>query len=214
MAGDAACSSAAPDSAFAFVGGPCCPTLEFVIVFWIMITFYTMLTSLFCIILLQETHFIEKNESIYNSCWFGKSYHCFSDSQYSRGVSILFRKNLPIHVINVHKSIDGRRILINFQYDDKKITIVNAYAPNNVKERIDFFKRVKTWTNQLTCNKENILIAGDMNCTLDNITKNTDRSSHTLKKLLDDLDLIDLWPNFKTDPGFTCTWCDGMNTPK
>ena len=102
--------------------------------------------------------------------------------------------------------------MINFLYDDKKFTVVNAYAPNNVKERIYFFKRVKTWTNQLTCNKENILIAGDMNCTLDNIIKSTDRSSHTLKTLLDDLDLIDLWPAFKTDQGFT--WCDGMNTPK
>ena len=44
------------------------------------------------IILLQETHFIEKNEYIYNSRWFGKAFHSFSDSQYSRGVSILLKK--------------------------------------------------------------------------------------------------------------------------
>jgi hypothetical protein len=42
-------SSAAPDPTFAFVGGLCCPTLDFVFAFWIMITFYTLLTSLFCI---------------------------------------------------------------------------------------------------------------------------------------------------------------------
>jgi hypothetical protein len=29
-----------PDPTFAFVGGPCCPTLDFVIVVWIMITCY------------------------------------------------------------------------------------------------------------------------------------------------------------------------------
>ena len=52
-AGDAH-SSAAPDPAFAFVGGPCCPTLEFVIAFWIMITFYTLLPSLFCILALYQ----------------------------------------------------------------------------------------------------------------------------------------------------------------
>ena len=46
-AGDAH-SSAAPGPAFAFVGSPCCPTLEFVIAFWIMITFYILSTSLFC----------------------------------------------------------------------------------------------------------------------------------------------------------------------
>jgi hypothetical protein len=38
----------APDSALAFVGGPCCLTLDFVFALWIMITFYTLLTSLFC----------------------------------------------------------------------------------------------------------------------------------------------------------------------
>jgi hypothetical protein len=31
------------------IRGPCCPTLNFVIAFLIMITFYTLLTSLFCI---------------------------------------------------------------------------------------------------------------------------------------------------------------------
>ena len=39
-------SSAAPDPAFTIVGGPCCPTLEFVIIIWITITFYTLITSL------------------------------------------------------------------------------------------------------------------------------------------------------------------------
>jgi hypothetical protein len=43
-------SSAAPDSTFASVGGTCCPILDFVIAFWIMITFYTLLTLLFCIL--------------------------------------------------------------------------------------------------------------------------------------------------------------------
>ena len=39
----------APDPDFAFVEGPCCPTLDFAIVFWIMFKFYTLLTSQFCI---------------------------------------------------------------------------------------------------------------------------------------------------------------------
>jgi hypothetical protein len=47
-AGDAH-SSAAPDPTFAFVGGPYCPALDFVIASWIRIAFYTLLTLLFCI---------------------------------------------------------------------------------------------------------------------------------------------------------------------
>jgi hypothetical protein len=42
-------SSWAPDPSLTFVGGLCCPTLDFVIAFWTMVTFYTLLTSLFCI---------------------------------------------------------------------------------------------------------------------------------------------------------------------
>jgi ABC-type cobalt transport system substrate-binding protein len=42
-------SSAAPDPTFEFFWGPCSHTLDFVIAFWIMIMFYTLLTSLFCI---------------------------------------------------------------------------------------------------------------------------------------------------------------------
>jgi hypothetical protein len=44
-------SSVAPDPTFAFVGGPCCSILDFVIAFWIMITFCSLLTALFCIVL-------------------------------------------------------------------------------------------------------------------------------------------------------------------
>jgi hypothetical protein len=53
-------ASAAPDPTFACVGGPCCPALDFVIAFWIMITFYTLLTSLFCIHIMYEMsdHFL------------------------------------------------------------------------------------------------------------------------------------------------------------
>jgi hypothetical protein len=48
-------SSMAPDPASAFVGGPCCPTFDFVIDLWIMLMFYTLLSSHFvfktCIVL-------------------------------------------------------------------------------------------------------------------------------------------------------------------
>jgi hypothetical protein len=59
-------SSAAPNPTVAFVGGPCCPTLDFVVAFWIMIAFYT-LTSLFSTIntLRQQTtiNFVTPRES-------------------------------------------------------------------------------------------------------------------------------------------------------
>lgn len=45
------------------------------------------------IALIQETHFIQKNEFNYNCNWRGKSIHCFSHSNFSIGVSVLFKKD-------------------------------------------------------------------------------------------------------------------------
>ena len=84
---------------------------------------------------LQETHFVEKNEVTYNARWFGKSVHNYSDSTFSRGVSIIFKKDLPIEILNVHKSVDGRKLLLNVKYEDSVFTIVNVYAPNNEDSR-------------------------------------------------------------------------------
>jgi hypothetical protein len=43
-------SSAAPDPTLAFAVGLCCPTFGFLFAFCIMMTFHTLLTSLFCIL--------------------------------------------------------------------------------------------------------------------------------------------------------------------
>ena len=102
------------------------------------------------IIFLQETHYIEKNELRYNSRWFGKSIHNFSDLVYSRGVSILFRKDLNIEIINVHKSVDARKLLVNVRYDENVFTFVNVYAPNNDNDRVIFFKKLKTFISRNT----------------------------------------------------------------
>jgi hypothetical protein len=53
-------SSAAPDPTFAFVEGLCRPTPDFVIAFLILITFYTLSTSLFCI--LEQNQFVERSK--------------------------------------------------------------------------------------------------------------------------------------------------------
>lgn len=78
--------------------------------------------------------------------------HCFSESVHSRGVSVLSKKNSKIETINHYKSVDGRQFLINIKYNDQKLTLVNVYAPNDEKDRIDFFKRVNTWINQNAIN--------------------------------------------------------------
>ena len=58
-----------------------------------------------------------------------------SDSQHSRVTSILFRKQLDIEIINVHKSNDGRILLLNLIFEETNFSIMNIYAPNISAER-------------------------------------------------------------------------------
>ena len=172
------------------------------------------------IVCLQETHYIEPNVFKYDARWRGLAFHSFSDSPHGRGVSVLFKDKLSIDIINVHKSIDGRRILINFKRENEIYTIINVYAPNSENARIDFFKRLKTWISQYSSNDTNIILLGDFNCALSSQDRysqtnnvNVDRSSRVLHELIEFIDVSDVWrlcnPN---KSGFT--WCDGENIPK
>ena len=133
------------------------------------------------VIFLQETNFVKEQESYYTSRWFGEKYHCFSDSVHSRGVSVLFKQNINIEVINTHRSQDGRKILINVKYLDKNLTLVNVYAPNSEKCRVEFFKRLKSWVREYALNIDGIIMCGDFNCQTD-INNNNEKSVNVLKK--------------------------------
>lgn len=117
------------------------------------------------VIFLQETHFVKQQEYYFNSRWFGEIVNCFSESVHSKGVSVLL--NSKIEIINHYKSVDDRRLLISINYNYQKLTLVNVYAPNNEKDRIDFFKRVITWINQNAINLDNVILCGDFNCQID-----------------------------------------------
>ena len=69
-----------------------------------------------------------------------------------------FGKNLPVEILNVHKTIDGRKILINIKIENDIITLVNVYAPNNEQNRTSFFKQMQTFINHHALNIENVLL--------------------------------------------------------
>jgi hypothetical protein len=80
--------------------------------------------------LIQETHFVETNEWKYNSRWFGKCFHAFSNSSHARGVSVLFN-NIDVDVENVHKTQDGRILLfiLNFKTVDIQLSMFIVQIP-------------------------------------------------------------------------------------
>jgi exonuclease III len=57
--------------------------------------------------------------------------------------------------------------LINIKVNEEMYTVVNIYAPNCVKARIDFLKKSKTWIKRYTEDIDRLIISGDINCSMD-----------------------------------------------
>ena len=111
--------------------------------------------------------------------------------------------------MNVHKSADGRKLLINIQYEGNVFTLVNVYAPNVDSDRVLFFKKLKTFISQNTTNDSAVLLCGDMNCCQNRVH---DKSFSKLKEITTFLDLKDVW--LETHPllnGYT--WCNANDLP-
>lgn len=92
--------------------------------------------SKFDAISLQETHFVEKYLFQFDRLWNGKFVHCFSDSVFSTGVSVLFRKGLECGITSKHKTIDAWKLMIYLNLSNITNSLVNIYAPNKEKNRI------------------------------------------------------------------------------
>ena len=64
---------------------------------------------------IQETHFIEIKKDIYDKNWDGIIVNGYSDSQFSRGVSVLFKKDLDVNIIDKHASNERKDNYIKCQ---------------------------------------------------------------------------------------------------
>jgi len=150
----------------------------------------------FDICLLQETYCTDSFKQKFDKDWEGKTFHATSDSSHSRGVCILFRNSMEYRVISMFTCNTGRCILVNVEINGDEYTFVNIYAPNNVKDRISFLKKVEDMIESNAVSKTNLLIAGDFNSvasTIDKTNGQLDKSSDTLKEMLRSLSLTDVW---------------------
>ncbi len=115
---------------------------------------------------LQETFCVENFKNEFKKGYDGLVYHGYTDSSHSRGVCIMIDKRVNCKVINVHKTDDGRRIMVNMSIDETDISLISLYAPNNMNDRSVFFKKTNNWIDKHALYKNSLLIAGDMNCCL------------------------------------------------
>ena len=90
------------------------------------------------IILLQETHSTEKDESVWRNEV--RSEIIFSHgTSMSRGVCIILRKTPDIKLLDSVKDAKGRFFLVKVEVNKKMYAISNVYAPTNEKDQVVFF---------------------------------------------------------------------------
>ena len=144
---------------------------------------------------LQETFFTKDIGEIIKRGWNGTILNSYSNSQHSRGVSILISKQFQCKVISTHRDKDGRLLLVNLEYKNNIYSFCNIYCPNDVNDRIDFLENMHVFIVANALSK-NVFLGGDFNCVTsknDRVSGILDKSSNTLDKLKTNLKLSDCW---------------------
>ena len=171
------------------------------------------------IVCMQETHCTKSKLNSFKNSWNGLSYYGLTDSAYSRGVGILFNSKLNIVVHSVQYGNDGRQMLINVDIEGKPFTIVNIYAPNEEKSRINFFQSLVDWIKAEAYDINNVVLVGDLNCCLreedrSSRTNVKDKSRNALKLLLTKLNLNDMWHILNDNNRPHYTWSDKVTSSR
>ena len=172
------------------------------------------------IIFLQETFLTNQSEAHVKNSWKGISVFANSDSNHSRGVVVLLKENFEGKVINSFSSKDGRILLLNIEIKDTIVTVVSVYAPNIVKDRVLFFTKLKKWIMEFAENTDNVIVAGDFNCSLNVDARadlgaskfKTDDSINNLNLLIEGCKLRNLWQF--CNPGKQCSTYYDKKTQK
>ena len=132
------------------------------------------------IVLLQETHSTPNTEMVWSNEWkTNSSFFCHGESN-ARGVAILFKRGFQYQVDKTYMDVNGRFIIMDIKIDEKLITLVNLYAPNN--DNPDFFVNIFTKLGEFSC--EDLIIGGDFNFVMDvyNDCTNPNRTNNSMAK--------------------------------
>ena len=147
------------------------------------------------IIFLQETHcHLKQEQKRWSLEWDGQSIWCLGCYK-SKGVTVLFNRNVSFDFENVEIDINGRYIIFDLVMSDSKYRLMNIYAPNNPKERQMFFNKLQDY--ELI--EHEMLISGDFNCTLNpeidrlNCVNSCDIGSVEVTSIINKFDLEDVF---------------------
>ena len=131
-----------------------------------------------------------------------------SFSSASDGVCILFNNNFQFEIISQFSDQEGRYIIIDMKINNKILTLVCIYAPNN--NNPTFFQNPLDQILSFEC--EEVIMGGDLNLVMevqkDKKGGNATTHRNSLKEIqniVNSLDLIDVWRSLNPE-GKSFTW--------
>jgi len=148
---------------------------------------------------LQETHSIESLEKTWQNDWKGQiefSHGCVN----SRGVAILFPKNVDVQIDKKCTDSNGRILLLDCTIEDQNIVFINVYAPTKDKENEQI--ALLNFLHELLQDyiDKNIIIGGDFNVCLDptidkkgGIHESMSVYSKNISEFCEDYNFVDIW---------------------
>lgn len=83
---------------------------------------------------LQKTHFVSNKEVNYDARGLGSSHPCFSRFPYFRGVTVLFKKNISLKILNQHRSDDCRKPFL-YSSNDENVILVSDLNCDTISEK-------------------------------------------------------------------------------
>ena len=154
------------------------------------------------IIFIQESHSDKDSEKLWCYQWRGEIYFSHGTKS-SRGVLIAFRNGLEYKVLSQVSDTKGRYVIMKIEIQGSLFILVNYYGPNTQPGQVKILKEIDNHLKNLISSDDDdakIIFEGDFNmyfdCHLDALggsPKVKQDSCHTVKLIMSEFDLIDLW---------------------
>jgi exonuclease III len=114
------------------------------------------------IILLQETHASSKVEEIWKKEWKYRRIIFSLGTSGSKGVAIIFPKQMDYKIIDIKRSTNGRYVAVKVKIENQ-FCIINFYAPNcnRLKDQLEWLSEIQEIIQENS--DANLIIGGDLN---------------------------------------------------
>ena len=169
------------------------------------------LCKAYSIACLQETYLTKDNISKWKCEWPGHFFYSVGSSN-SKGMLILFNKNIKLDQPPVLLLYSDRILSVEFTLDSTTYHLSNIYAPHTLLEKKTFYEKLNNFL--VTINHSSALICGDFNTALipgiDTISGKAHNSQEIklFQNLIDDFELADTWRE-RNGQLRDFTWCRG-----